>query len=92
MHCASCQQWSCFRLVCPVGSWENEAKAELNGCLVRLNVNHPVPGGGHHSNPSVGGKNGLCFHNARLVGRERMSAEIALQKTLDLHLSHWTPF
>jgi hypothetical protein len=55
-------------------------------------MNHPVLVGSLHSNPSVGGKNGQCFHSARLVGRELMPAEIALQKTLDLHLSHWTPF
>jgi hypothetical protein len=58
---------------------------------VRLNMNYPVPGGDHHSNPCGGGKNGQCFHSARLVGRELMPAEIALQKTRDLHLSHWTP-
>jgi hypothetical protein len=55
-------------------------------------MNYPVPGGDHHSNHSVGGKNGQCFHSARFVGRELMPAEIALQKTWDLHLSHWTPF
>jgi hypothetical protein len=55
-------------------------------------MNHPVPEGGYHSNPSDGGNIGQCFHGARLVGRELMSAEIALPETRDLPLSHWTRF
>jgi hypothetical protein len=55
-------------------------------------MNHPVPGGGHHSNPSVVGNDGECFLNARLVGRELVPAEIALPETWDLSLSHRAPF
>jgi hypothetical protein len=44
-------------------------------------MNHPVPGGDHHSNPSIGSNIGQCFLNARLVGRELMPAKIAQQKT-----------
>jgi hypothetical protein len=53
-------------------------------------MNHPVPGGGHHSNSSIGGNNAQCFLNARLIGRERISAKIALPETRDLPLSHRT--
>jgi hypothetical protein len=55
-------------------------------------MNHPVPGGSHHSNPSAGGNNGQCFLNARLVGRELVPAEIALLETWDSFLSHRAPF
>jgi hypothetical protein len=55
-------------------------------------MNHPVPGGDHHSNPSAGGNNGQCCLNARLVERELVPAEITLPETWDLSLSHRTPF